>query len=127
MASNLKLLCDPTSEIVDATVYRQMIGSLMYLTSMRSDICFAMKTLSQYMVEPRRVHLVAAKHILRYLKGTIEYGLNYVMDQKTWLCLFILGRQFHRQEEHFNMLLQFGIRGDLLAQQEEAKYGSEYN
>ena len=44
MASNLKLLSDASSEMVDATMYRQMIGSLMYLTNMRPDICFAMNT-----------------------------------------------------------------------------------
>jgi hypothetical protein len=37
-------------------------------------------TLSQFLVEPRRVHLVAAKHVMRYLKGTIDYGLNYDGD-----------------------------------------------
>ena len=37
-------------------------------------------TLSQYMVEPRHVHLIAAKHVLRYLKGTLHYGLRYVAD-----------------------------------------------
>ena len=41
MASNLKLLSDASSESVDATMYRQMIGSLMYLTNTRPDICFA--------------------------------------------------------------------------------------
>ena len=41
MASNLKLLSDDSSETVDATMYRQMIGSLMYLTNTRLDICFA--------------------------------------------------------------------------------------
>ena len=82
MASKLKLLCDTTLEIVDATVYRQMIGSLMYLTNTRPYICFAVNTLSQFLTDLRRVHLVAAKHILRYLKGTIEYGLRYVTDQK---------------------------------------------
>ena len=81
MASNLKLLCDTTSEIVDATVCKQMIGSLMYLTNTRSNICFIVNTLSQYMVEPRRVHLIAAKHVLRYLKGTIDYGLRYDANQ----------------------------------------------
>ena len=75
MASNLKLLSDASSESVDATMYRQMIGSLMYL---RPDICFAVNTLSQYLTDPRSVHLIAAKHILRYLKGTlIDYGLKY--------------------------------------------------
>ena len=36
--------------------------------------------LSQNMVDPRQVHLIAAKHVLRYLKGTIDYGLQYVAD-----------------------------------------------
>ena len=67
MASNLKPLSD-------ATMYRQMIGSLMYLTNTRPDICFAVNTLRQYLTDPRSVHLIAAKHILRYLKGTIDYG-----------------------------------------------------
>ena len=44
MASNLNLLSDASSEVVDATMYRQMIGSLMYLTNMRPDICFSVKT-----------------------------------------------------------------------------------
>ena len=80
MMMNLKLLGDTTSETVDATLYRQMIGSLMYLMNTRLDICFAVNTLSQYMVEPRHVHLIAAKHVLRYLKGTIDYGLRYVAN-----------------------------------------------
>ena len=59
-----------------------MIGSLMYLTNTRPDICFAVNTLSQFMVEPRRVHWIAAKHVLRYLKGTIDYGLRYTSDHE---------------------------------------------
>jgi hypothetical protein len=59
-----------------------MIGSLMYLTNTRTDICFAVNTLSQFMVESRSVHLVAAKHVLRYLKGTIDYGLRYASDHE---------------------------------------------
>jgi hypothetical protein len=66
--------------LVDATLHRQIIGSLMYLTNTRPDICFAVNTFSQYLVEPRRVHLVAAKHVMRYLKGTLDYGLCYTGD-----------------------------------------------
>ena len=75
MTMNLKLLGDTTSETVDATLYRKMIGLLMYLMNTRPDICFVVNTLSQYMVEPKQVHLIAAKHVLRYLKGMIDYGL----------------------------------------------------
>ena len=77
MDTNLKLLADETSELVDVTQYRQIIGSMMYLTNTRPDICFVVNTLSQYLVQPRRVHLVAAKHVMRYLKRTIDFGLYY--------------------------------------------------
>ena len=82
MASNLKLLSDALSYSVDATMYRQMIGSLMYLTNTRPDICFAMNTLSQFLKDPRNVHLIVAKHILRYLRGTNDYGIKYNANQK---------------------------------------------
>ena len=80
MASNMKLLSDASSETVDATMYHQMSGSLMYLTNTRPDICFVVNTLSQYLTDPRHVHLTAAKHILRYLKGMVDYGINYKID-----------------------------------------------
>ena len=82
MSSNLKLLSDASSETVDATMYRPMIGSLMYLTNTRPDICFAVNTLSQYLIDPRSVHLTAAKDILRYLKGTVDCGLKYDANRK---------------------------------------------
>ena len=76
-----KLLNNASLESVDATMYHQIIGSLMYLTNMRPNIFFAMNTLSQFLTDPRHVHLIDAKHILRYLKGTIDYGLKYKTDQ----------------------------------------------
>ena len=80
MASNMKLLSDASSESVDATMYRQIIGSLMYLTNTRPYICFAVNTLSQLLTDPRNVHLIAAKHILRYLRGTVDYRLKYELN-----------------------------------------------
>eukprot|EP00253_Pinus_taeda_P011393 PITA_11393 len=77
MITNWKKLHASDSELVDPTLYRQLIGSLMYLVNTRPDICFAVNTMSQFMCEPRKVHWVAAKHILRYLQGTVDYGLNY--------------------------------------------------
>jgi hypothetical protein len=52
----------------------------MYLTNTRPDICFSVNTLSQFLVEPKYVHLVAAKHVMRYLKATLDFGLNYDGD-----------------------------------------------
>jgi hypothetical protein len=80
MEAKLKLLVNTSSELIDATLYRQIIGSLMYLMNTKLDICFVMNTLSQFLVEPRHIHLVAAKHVMRYLKGTLDYGLNYDRD-----------------------------------------------
>ena len=77
MEMKLKLLVDTSSELVDATLYKQIIGSVMYLKNIKPDICFS---LSQYLVEPKRVHIVAAKHMMRYLKGTLDFGLYYTRD-----------------------------------------------
>jgi hypothetical protein len=52
----------------------------MYLTNTKPDICFVVNTLSQFLVEPKCVHLVAAKHVMKYLKGTLDCGLNYNGD-----------------------------------------------
>jgi hypothetical protein len=80
MEAKLKLLVDTSSELIDATLYRQIIGSLMYLMNTRPEICFVVNTLSQFLVEPIHVHLVATKHVMRYLKGTIDCGLSYDGD-----------------------------------------------
>ena len=80
MDTHMKLLVDASSELVDVTLYKHNIGSLMYLMNTRTDICFDVNTLSKYLVDPRHVHLVAAKHLMRYLKGTIDLGLYYGRD-----------------------------------------------
>ena len=80
IASNLNLLSDNSSETIDAT---------MYPTNTIPDICFAMNTLSQFLIDPRNVHLIAAKHILRYLRGTVDYGLKYEVNQKINLDVYV--------------------------------------
>jgi hypothetical protein len=80
METKLKLLVDTSSKLVDATLYRQIFGLVMNLTNTRQDICFAVNTSSQFLVEPRRVHLVAAKHVMRCLKGMLDFRLCYTRD-----------------------------------------------
>ena len=70
----------------------------MYLTNTRLDICFAMNTLSQYLVQPRWVHLVAAKHVMRYQKGTIDFGLYYDMMDR-----FVMDRDFTKSKVGSNL------------------------
>ena len=89
METKLKLLVDTSLDLVDATLYRQIIGLLMYLTNTRPDICFVVNTLSQYPVEPRRVHLDDEKHVMRYLKGMLDFGLYYTRDHDFRLSGYI--------------------------------------
>jgi hypothetical protein len=80
MITNLKKVTTSNSELVDPTLYEELIGSLMYLVNTWPNICFAVNTLSQFMVDPRQEHWVATKHVLRYLRGIMEYGLRYLGD-----------------------------------------------
>jgi hypothetical protein len=50
----------------------------MYLVNTRPDICFVMNTLSQHMVESRSVHMIGGKHVLRYIDGIVDYGIDYI-------------------------------------------------
>ena len=64
-------------EVVDATVYRHLVGLLMYLVNTRLDIGYVVNQISQVMVKPTKLFWKAGKHVLRYLRGTSEYGLWY--------------------------------------------------
>jgi hypothetical protein len=77
MVMDLKKMSDTDSGEIDPHLYRQLIGSLMYLVNTRPDICYAVNVLSQFMSQPRQTHWIAAKHVLRYLRGTVGYGLRY--------------------------------------------------
>ena len=80
MTTNLKWLNYDTLEVVDATMYIQIIGWLMYIINTKPYICFFVNTLSQYMVNPKHIHLIGEKHVVRYLKGTLDYGLRYTSN-----------------------------------------------
>nr|GEU41045.1 putative ribonuclease H-like domain-containing protein [Tanacetum cinerariifolium] len=71
------LLKDPEGEDVDVHTYKSMIGSLMYLTSSRPDIMFAVCACARFQVTPKALHLHPVKRIFRYLKGKPHLGLWY--------------------------------------------------
>nr|GEV44327.1 uncharacterized mitochondrial protein AtMg00810-like [Tanacetum cinerariifolium] len=74
------LLKDPDDEDVDVHTYRSMIGSLMYLTSSRPDIMFAVCVCVCFQVTTKASHILAIKRIFRYLKGKLHLGLWYPKD-----------------------------------------------
>ena len=77
MNTDIRKVKDPDSDLVDPSLYQQLIGSLMYLVNTRPEICFVVNTLSQFQVEPRHEHWIATKHVLGNIHGTINYGLRY--------------------------------------------------
>ncbi|GKD44990.1 putative ribonuclease H-like domain-containing protein, partial [Tanacetum coccineum] len=78
METHKPLLKDADGEDVDEHLYRSIIGSLMYLTSSRLDIMFAVCACARFQVNPKSSHLYAVKRIFRYLKGKL--GLWYPKD-----------------------------------------------
>jgi len=65
----------PLSLFNNASSYRSLIGSLLYLTASRPDlITLAASLLSRFMQNPEDIHFAASKRVLRYLKGTVQLG-----------------------------------------------------
>jgi len=72
-----KLSKDEDGVRIDSTLYKQIVGSLMYLTATCPDITFVVSLISGYMEHPTEIHLQAAKRVLRYVKGTSSLGVFY--------------------------------------------------
>ena len=82
-------MIDDSDELSDARLYREIIGSLIYvMTGTRPDLCYVVSKLSQYMAKPSKAHLNLAKHCLRYLKGTLNYSLRFSRSDKLKLIGF---------------------------------------
>ncbi|GJY64352.1 retrovirus-related pol polyprotein from transposon TNT 1-94, partial [Tanacetum coccineum] len=88
MVEKSKLDEDLHGKQVDATLYRGMIGSLMYLTSSRLDLIYVVCLCARYQAKPTEKHLQAVKRIFQYLKGTINMGLWYSKDTEMSLTAY---------------------------------------
>ena len=85
---DLKLNKDNEGNKVHNTLYKQIVGSLMYLTVTRPDIMYSVSLISRYMENPTEMHLLTAKRILRYLQGTKDFGLFSKKAEKMELVGF---------------------------------------
>ncbi|CAJ2635289.1 unnamed protein product [Trifolium pratense] len=72
---NSKLDLDDNGETVNETLYKQMVGSLRYLCNSRPDLAFAVGAVSRFVNSPKKSHMIAVKKIMRYVKGTMDYGI----------------------------------------------------
>ena len=84
----MKLAKNHEGKKINSTLYKQIVGSLMYLTTSRPDIMYSMSLISRYMENPTEMHLPTIKRILWYLQGTIEFGLYYKRGEKSDLMGF---------------------------------------
>ncbi|KAF5449795.1 hypothetical protein F2P56_030207 [Juglans regia] len=75
LATTEALKLSDGSPPTDASLYRQTLGSLQYLSLTRPDVSFAINKLSQFMHSPSTLHWSAVKRLIRYLVGTIDYGI----------------------------------------------------
>lgn len=85
MDSKVQIGKDEGGELVDSTLYRSIIGERRYLVHTRPDISYSVGVLSRYMESPMRLHLNVVKKVLRYVKGTLDYGLVYNVGSGNYL------------------------------------------
>ena len=77
IVSGCKLSKDEEGTKVDASMFKQVVGSLMYLTVTRTDLMYGVNLISRFMSCPMEQHWLAAKRLLRYLMGTMNLGIFY--------------------------------------------------
>jgi hypothetical protein len=85
--SGVRLEDEGDTPLVENTLYKQLVGSLLYLTHSRPDLSYAVGAVSRFMQEPHELHWKDAKHILRYVHGTITFGIHYA----TYSTLDLIG------------------------------------
>ena len=77
MVPRFKLTKNGDGVRIDSSFYKKIVGNLMYLTTTRLDVMFVVSLISRFMDCPIKLHFQSAKRILRYLKGTIDFGVLY--------------------------------------------------
>ncbi|XP_017628978.1 secreted RxLR effector protein 161-like [Gossypium arboreum] len=88
MNINEKLQLEDREEMGDARRFRSLVRGLMHLTHTRPDIAFPIGVISRFMQQPSKVHYGASKRVLRYIVGTLEYGIWYSKTPNFRLCGF---------------------------------------
>ena len=75
--SSTRLVSHDGVPLSDPTQYRSIVGALHYLTFTHPDIAFSVQQLCQFMSHPTTTHLEAAKRVLRYIRGTLHFGISF--------------------------------------------------
>ncbi|KAK0591784.1 hypothetical protein LWI29_007955 [Acer saccharum] len=88
MSTTLKLSKDASGKSLEQTLYRGMIGSLLYLTASRLDISFSVGVCARYQSDPKEFHLSSVKRIICYVNGTSNYRIWYSFDTNDSIVSF---------------------------------------
>ena len=80
MSPNVKLTVDLLGKSVDSSLYKSMIGSLLYLTASRPDISYSVRVCARYQANLKESHMTALKRIIKYVKTTVEFDVWYSKD-----------------------------------------------
>jgi hypothetical protein len=78
--SGVKLEDGGETPLVESTLYRKLVGSLLYLTHSRPDLSYEVGAVSRFIQELHELHWKDAKRILQYVQGTITFGIHYATD-----------------------------------------------
>ncbi|KAJ0576790.1 putative RNA-directed DNA polymerase [Helianthus annuus] len=81
-----KLMLDDGAEKVDEGRYRSLVGGLIYLTHSRPDLAYAVSLISRFMQSPSKIHLGAARRVLKYVACTVDHGIWY---KKNEICKLV--------------------------------------
>lgn len=85
MSQSVKLSIDLNGKDVNETLYRSMIGSLLYLTASRPDIAYSVGVYARYQSKPKETHIHSVKRIMKYVSGTVDFGIWLSKDTNTTL------------------------------------------
>lgn len=85
MENQLQLHKDEGGEPVNSTQFKSLVGGLRYLVHTRPDIAYVVGLVSRFMERPTMFHLTAAKRILHYVRGTLNFGLMYSAGRGNYL------------------------------------------
>ena len=88
MSPNVKLTINLLGKSVDSSLYRSMIGSLLYLTASRPDISYSVGVCARDQANPKESHMIALKRIIKYVKTIANFGVWYSMDTKSILARY---------------------------------------
>ena len=88
LETNLRLTSLDGTPLSEATLYRQIVGSLVYLTVTHPDTAYAVHIVSQFISVPRSAHYAAILRIIHYIKGTLFHGLHFSSTSSLKICAY---------------------------------------